>query len=508
MSNKALHKRLTVNSFSNMFRYLVYMCVTFFLTPFIIRNIGDSHYGLWLVVISVIGYAGLLEMGIQSAVIKLVAEFKASGDDEKVNRTVVTSSVFFLMVGACVTAFSWLVLPHFLDYFVKDPAWIKLGSELVMVLSIDMLIVFQGYVFTGMIYGLQLYFVKNIIDIASSALYAALVYLFLTGGGGIFALAVIKTCLDALALVVFYILCRKSHEGFRFSLKYAGLATFRSIMALGGKIFTSATMARIANNADPLIITYFLSTFWASIFSIPKRLLDYMREITWTITTGFMPAFSDLHGRNDVEGIRSIYINYTRYILIATLPMLVMVFVYGETFIGLWISPEYAEKGRTVLYLLGAAFAVEAIQPLLWKLFIGTGDLNSLVKTFSITALAYIVLSSLFASRYGIGGLAASALVVSIINQIFYLRHSCRYLGVTVPVFLKECHLMPFAAAGAFGGAAWYLGVLFPVDSYLGIMAQAACAAPVYVLTAYFFTLKRHEKIFLQAKARGLLSFS
>lgn len=491
-----------------MFRYFVYMAATFFLTPFIIKSVGDSVYGLWIVILSVIGYAGLLEMGVQSAVIKLVAQYRASNDEEKVNGTVVTASVFFLTIGIGVAAFCWLALPSFLGYFMKDPEWIDMGRDLVMVLGIDMLIVFQGYVFTGMIYGLQLYLARNIIDIVITALYAVLVYIFLNGGGGIYELAVIKTVVDAIAIIAFYVLCRKSNAGFRLKPGYASMRTLREIISLGGKIFTSATMARIANNADPLIVSYFLSTVWASVFSIPKRILDYMREITWTITTGFMPAFSDLQGRNDAEGIRAIYINYTRYIFVLILPGLVSVFVYGDTFIRLWIGPEYADKGRVALVLLGTAFAVEALQPLLWKLFIGIGKLNSLVKTFSITALMYIAIGAVLASRYGINGIAASALIIAVINQVIFLRHACDYLGISVARFFMECHLMPIAAALIFGLSAWYVKTVFSLDSYLAIFTQALCCAPLYILAAYFITLKSREKEFLLAKARGLLSFT
>lgn len=491
-----------------MFRYFVYMAATFFLTPFTIRSVGDSVYGLWIVILSVIGYAGLLEMGVQSAVIKLVAQYRASNDAAKVNGTVVTASVFFLTIGIGAAAFCWLALPSLLGYFIKNPEGITMGRDLVMVLGIDMLFVFQGYVFTGMIYGLQLYLARNIIDILITAVYAVLVYIFLKGGGGIYELAVIKTGVDALAVIAFYVLCRKSNEGFRFKAGYASMRTLREIISLGGKIFTSATMARIANNADPLIVSYFLSTVWASFFSIPKRILDYMREITWTITTGFMPAFSDLQGRNDAEGIRAIYINYTRYIFVLILPGLVSVFVYGDTFIRLWIGAEYADKGRVPLVLLGAAFAVEALQPLLWKLFIGIGRLDSLVKTFSITALLYIALGVLLASRYGINGMAAGALIIAVINQVLFLRHACDYLGITVARFFMECHLMPIAAALVFGLSAWYVKTVFPLDSYLAIFTQALCCAPLYVLAAYRTTLKSSEKEFLLAKVRGLLSFT
>jgi O-antigen/teichoic acid export membrane protein len=493
MRIESIHKRMTINSFSNGLRYFAYFVVTFLLTPFIIRTIGDSMYGVWVIISSLIGYAGILEMGMQTAIVKLVAEYDATGDNEKFNGIVTTALTFFLFVGIIVALICWFIAPHFIEYLIKDKSSIIWVKRLMYVLGFDIGLTFLGYVFSGMVFGMQIYHIKNILDICILGIYTGLVYTFL-GVGGILALAVIKTTTDLITLISSYILCKKVYSALRMDYRAANRESFKELVKFGSKIFASSTMAKAANNADPLIITYYMSTIWTAIFSIPKRLIDYIKEITWSMSLGFMPMFSELQGKNDIESIRSIYMRYTRYILILTLPILTAMIIFGAEFIELWIGKEYALKGKYLLYLLVISFIIESIQPLLWRLFIGVDRLNFLVKMSTISSLTYIGLSILLVKYFGINGIGLSLLTISLLKQIISIEYACRYLGIGVLRFLSECHLMPMLSALIFGVSIFYIEAIFRANSYFSMVMSIGCCLPVYFLLTYILALKQNER--------------
>jgi len=39
--------------------------VTFFLSPFVVRHLGNGSYGVWTLIGSLTGYLGLLDMGVR-----------------------------------------------------------------------------------------------------------------------------------------------------------------------------------------------------------------------------------------------------------------------------------------------------------------------------------------------------------------------------------------------------------------------------------------------------------
>jgi O-antigen/teichoic acid export membrane protein len=42
--------------------------LNFFLSPYIVHHLGNSQYGLWAIIGSVLCYLGLLDLGVRSAV--------------------------------------------------------------------------------------------------------------------------------------------------------------------------------------------------------------------------------------------------------------------------------------------------------------------------------------------------------------------------------------------------------------------------------------------------------
>ena len=55
--------------------------VGFLLTPVLIHSLGDYHYGMWILVASIVDYYGLADLGIRFTLQRHVARFK--GTDQR-----------------------------------------------------------------------------------------------------------------------------------------------------------------------------------------------------------------------------------------------------------------------------------------------------------------------------------------------------------------------------------------------------------------------------------------
>src|SRR5262245_11668197 len=83
---------------SNSIGYVVNVIVGLLLGPFIRDSLGNSVYGAWNLIVSFVGYYGLLDIGIRSAVGHYVATYHAQRDPAAVNRTLSTAMVLLLAV--------------------------------------------------------------------------------------------------------------------------------------------------------------------------------------------------------------------------------------------------------------------------------------------------------------------------------------------------------------------------------------------------------------------------
>src|SRR5665647_3043949 len=88
---QTIFRQVFINTLSNYGGKVVTLVVWFFLTPFMLSRIGQSVYGIWVLVGSLVSYGGLLDFGIANAITKYVAEYHARDDFEQARSLVATA---------------------------------------------------------------------------------------------------------------------------------------------------------------------------------------------------------------------------------------------------------------------------------------------------------------------------------------------------------------------------------------------------------------------------------
>ncbi len=95
----ALGRRIFLSTASNYVGQIVVIGVWFLLTPFILDRLGATQYGLWVLVASFLAYGTLLDLGVNEAVVKYVAEHRAKGDSEAASSLIATTLWIYMAVG-------------------------------------------------------------------------------------------------------------------------------------------------------------------------------------------------------------------------------------------------------------------------------------------------------------------------------------------------------------------------------------------------------------------------
>src|SRR6267143_739123 len=78
----------------------VNILVGIFLSPFILHHLGDTAFGIWVLIFSVTGYYGLFDLGIRSSVIRYVSTYTATNDTQGLAKLINTSLATYTAIGA------------------------------------------------------------------------------------------------------------------------------------------------------------------------------------------------------------------------------------------------------------------------------------------------------------------------------------------------------------------------------------------------------------------------
>lgn len=182
--------RVALNTFTNYVRFGIALAVFFLLTPYVIRKVGESDFGLWSFSWAVLNCFILLDLGYGTGVVKYVAEYKGSNDPERRNRMLSTLAVVYaflaLLAAVLIYAFSLVFLRLFSipsEQHSKAIAllWI-LGARLA-ILGLPL------GIFRGILFGDQRILLVNAVQIAATLIYGLGSWLVLAFGYGLVALA-------------------------------------------------------------------------------------------------------------------------------------------------------------------------------------------------------------------------------------------------------------------------------------------------------------------------------
>src|SRR5699024_12765278 len=72
------------------------------LTPFIIRNLGDSEYGLYMLIGAFVGYIAVLDFGLGNTIVRFVAKYRAENDKKSEENFLYSTFIIYSMISAVI----------------------------------------------------------------------------------------------------------------------------------------------------------------------------------------------------------------------------------------------------------------------------------------------------------------------------------------------------------------------------------------------------------------------
>ena len=92
-----------------------------FLSPYILHRLGDTAFGLWILIFSITGYYGLFDLGIRSSIVRYVAKYSATNEEEELNRLVNTAMFSYTGIGVVAMAIT-LIAAYYVSSIFRIPA--------------------------------------------------------------------------------------------------------------------------------------------------------------------------------------------------------------------------------------------------------------------------------------------------------------------------------------------------------------------------------------------------
>ncbi len=431
------------NVSSSWFSLGVNVVTGFILSPFIVHHLGDEAFGLWILIFSVTGYYGLFDLGIRSSIVRYVAKYSATGESEELNRLINTAMFSYSAIGAVAMSIT-LVAAYFVSSIFKiQPEFVTTARWLLLMVGASVSLGFPLGVFSGVLEGLQRFYVMNFTNITSTIVRTVLIIVALQHGGGLLSVAVITVALPLVNQIVNATVAFR-HLQLRISPRYVNRNTLKLIAGYSGTTFLIIISGRLRFKTDAMVIGTFVGAAAVTYFTIGSRLVDYCTDAVHSMAQIFVPMSSQSDALGDLDRLRKIFVAGNRMCAMVTFPLCAIFVVLGKSVIEAWMGARYVSTSYPVLLILLFPSTLMLMQVASSRVLFGMGKHKTLAKVTLAEGVANLVLSILLVRKYGIiGDAIGTAIPLTFTMLLFLPHHLCKILKLRLFSYIRHAFVLP-----------------------------------------------------------------
>jgi O-antigen/teichoic acid export membrane protein len=444
---------LLSNAVSNWASLGTTLLVGFILTPIIILHVGKDGYGIWTLVSSIIGYYGVLDLGIGSAVGRYVAFHAGKDDDRAINETVSTALLFFTLIGCVVLVGTLLCTAPLARFFNVEAADLRTFHVVLGILGVNIAVEFPGKVFRASLRAREYFVASNVIVVAVTILRAVLTIALLWMDYGLIGVSAAHLATNVLGIAAHAAWCRRVMPEVVIRPRFANRATAATLVGFGGATLVITVADMIRFGLDAAVIGRFMTMNDVGVYGIASLLIRYLMQGVTTAVGVVGPRFARLAGSADRSEMHALLDrSLLGSALLASGGALILI-AGGRLLIRAWVGPEFLPAYAPLVILAGSSVLGLAQAPMISVLYALNRHRYYAVLAVG-EAVANLALSLALVRTYGIVGVAlGTAIPMLVVKTVLQPLYLARCLGISAWTCYRP--ITPAIIVSAVAGIAW-----------------------------------------------------
>lgn len=414
---KLAHRTIT-NSLSNFIVFFWAVLVAIILTPFVLHSLGDAQYGVYAILLSVIGILSFLDLGLASASVRFIAEAYAKGNIRQVNKVITTNLMIFFAVGIgaiiLITLFAsqiimLLKIPTELHYITRIGMYLAVGSLLINLLN---------GVLGAIPQALQRYNANTITVLTSAVVFTIVLVIVLFVHPTLLAILIVNAASSLGLFLGYVILTKYLLPEFRLELSWDP-RLIKDIFNFAGFTFIAMIAGNMLFQFDKFAISFLLGSTLVTFYALPVTIAMKIHSVVANLNNVVFPLATDLFTRNQLDKLRELYIQSTKFTYVLILAMVLPLVMYAEPLIQYWLGTEYAIESAVAMKILVIGYGLYALTAIPFYFYAGFNKPRVNMMFIILVVITNIIGIVLLAPTYKINGAASAFLLAQWVIPIY-----------------------------------------------------------------------------------------
>ncbi len=402
-------------------------------TPIVIYRLGTDRFGVLALAWMVFGFFAFFDLGLGSAITKLVSDRLAAGREDEVPTLVRTCLLMLLGVGFVALIVLAAICPRLVHVYLKIPLDLQPETQRAFYLiAVSVPVVLSARTFYGMLSAYQRFDVIGTIQ-SIKAIFLSLaplaVVLFSRDLVVIFSVLGIG---HVIFWAAYFVMCRRVLPGLTRSIS-VDLGSARALVGFGGWAAGGGVAALVMNSLDRSVLAAMVGMNAVAYFAVPQRVVARLRIVPQIFGGVLFPAFAHSLGE-DRDRTILLFDRGLKSVIVLLFPAALLVVVFAPELLGWWLGPEFAKHSAPVLRWLALSAVLGGMGELPGTLLGAAHRPDISTKILTLQVVPYLLLLRWCVGAYGVEGAAIALAIRLAVETVLLLGIAQLLLPDVAPV--------------------------------------------------------------------------
>lgn len=469
-------------------------------TPLLIRMMGQSEYGLYSLVSSVIGYISVLDLGFGNAIVVYTSKYREQGKYNEEKKLLGMFKIIFIILGIIAGIMGILLYflsPNMFGNTMNSRELYKI-KVMMLILAFNLFITFAFNIYSAIITSYEKFVFQKTLAILNTLLKPLIMVPLLFLGFKSITMSVVITVVNIAICISNYTYCKKR---LNIKIKYNGFdkKIFKIIFGYSIFIFLGNIVDKVNWSVDQFILGVVCGTTAVSVYSVSSSITILFINLSTAISNVFLPKISKMTAKEiDKTKLTNEMIKVGRlqnYVIFLAVTGLIL---FGKEFIIWWVGKEYIKS-----YYITLILVIPVCFPLIQNLGLSIMQALNKYKFKSISTFVMSIINTIIsfflAKEYGpIGAAIGTAGALILCNIIIINIYYAKVIKLNIIRFWKEIIkqsvplLIPIII----------ILLIINITSITGIISvliYGTIYVILYSITAYYISMNNYEKEIVQS---------
>lgn len=373
--------------------------------PFLIRGLGDDRFGVLSLAWVVIGYFGLVDLGLGRAMTKVIAEKVGAARENEIPTVFWTTLALMLLLGCVGSVGGMILTPWLVNERLSIPAELR-GETLhaffllALILPVDM----TSSGLRGAMEAKGRFDLTSLIrvTVGSYAYASPMAVLFFTHS--LVAVVAVLLLGRLAAWVVNFTLCLRVIPALREGPQLER-GVLGPLLKMGGWMNVTGLVFPMMVTVDRFMIGSLVSVAAVAYYTTPYEMVTKLWVLPTAVAGVLFPTFSASF-RPDRRHTAWLFAKGARYIFLGVFPVVLVIITFAHEGLTIWLGADFANHSSRILQILAIGVFVNSLSNVPFALIQGAGRPDLCAKLHLVELPVYVAAVYFTATHFGIVGVA------------------------------------------------------------------------------------------------------